>query len=79
MLFHNLNRTAEKSDFFIKNFTEVPLYMVINSFKYWTAIYLIYRISSNAEEKGKHAAAKFLNVDRKRVCLPVQLLLISDA
>jgi hypothetical protein len=23
-----------------------------------------------AEEKGKHAAAKFFNVDRKRVCLP---------
>ena len=31
-----------------------------------------------AEEKGKHAAAKFLNVDRKLVCLPEQLLLISD-
>jgi hypothetical protein len=31
-----------------------------------------------AEEKGKHAAAKFFNVDRKRVCLPGQLLLISD-
>jgi hypothetical protein len=28
-----------------------------------------------AEEKGKHAAAKFFNIDRKRVCL----LLISDA
>ena len=34
-----------------------------------------------AEEKvkGKHAAAKFFNVDRKRICLPGQLLLISDA
>ena len=32
-----------------------------------------------AEEKRKHAAAKFFNVDRKRVCLPEQLLLISDA
>jgi hypothetical protein len=32
-----------------------------------------------AEEKGKHAAAKFFNVDRKRVCFPGQLLLISDA
>ena len=31
-----------------------------------------------AEEKEKHAAAKFFNVDRKRVCLPGQLLLISD-
>jgi hypothetical protein len=30
------------------------------------------------EENGKHAAAKFINVDRKRVCLPGQLLLISD-
>ena len=38
MLFHNLNSTAEKSDFFIKSFMEVPLYMDINSFKYWTAI-----------------------------------------
>jgi hypothetical protein len=27
-----------------------------------------------AEEKRKHAAAKFFNIDRKRVCL----LLISD-
>jgi len=41
MLFHNINSTAEKSDFFIKSFMEVPLYMDINSFKYWTAIYLI--------------------------------------
>ena len=41
MLFHNLNSTAEKSDFFIKTFMEVPLYMDINSSKYWTAIYLI--------------------------------------
>ena len=32
-----------------------------------------------AEEKGKYVAAKFFNVDRKRVCLPGQLLLISDA
>ena len=32
-----------------------------------------------AEEKGKHGAAKFFNVDRKRVCLSGQLLLISDA
>ena len=39
MLFHNLNSTAEKSDFFIESFMDVPLYMVINSFKYWTAIY----------------------------------------
>ena len=39
MLFHNLNSTAEKSDFFIKSFMEVPLYMDINSFKYRTAIY----------------------------------------
>ena len=31
-----------------------------------------------AEEKEKHAAAKFFNVDRKRVCLPGQLLLIGD-
>ena len=31
-----------------------------------------------AEEKGKHTAAKFFNVDRKRICLPGQLLLISD-
>jgi hypothetical protein len=30
------------------------------------------------EENGKHAAVKFFNVDRKRVCLPGQLLLISD-
>ena len=30
------------------------------------------------EEKGKHATAKFFNVDGKRVCLPGQLLLISD-
>jgi hypothetical protein len=42
MLFHNLNSTAEKSDFFIESFMEVPLYMDINYFKYWTAIYLIY-------------------------------------
>ena len=28
-----------------------------------------------AEEKGKHAAAKFFNVDRKRVCLPGQSML----
>ena len=35
--------------------------------------------ASFAEEKGKHAAVKFFNVDRKRVCLPGQLLLISDA
>jgi hypothetical protein len=32
-----------------------------------------------AEEKGKHGAAKFFSVDRKRVCLSGQLLLISDA
>ena len=32
-----------------------------------------------AEEKGKHAVATFFNVDRKRVCLSGQLLLISDA
>ena len=31
-----------------------------------------------AEEKGKHTTAKFFNVDRKRVCLPGQLLLISE-
>jgi hypothetical protein len=37
------------------------------------------RVIKFAEEKGKHAAAKFFNVDRKRVCLPGQLLLISDA
>ena len=37
------------------------------------------RVIKFAEEKGKHAAAKFFNVDRKRVCLPEQLLLISDA
>jgi hypothetical protein len=27
------------------------------------------RVIKFAEEKGKHAAAKFFNVDRKRVCL----------
>jgi hypothetical protein len=27
-----------------------------------------------AEEKGKHEAAKFFNVDRKRVCLPGQYM-----
>ena len=37
------------------------------------------RVIKFAEEKGKHAAVKFFNVDRKRVCLPGQLLLISDA
>ena len=37
------------------------------------------RVIKFADEKGKHAAAKFFNVDRKRVCLPGQLLLISDA
>ena len=30
------------------------------------------------EGKGQHAAAKFFNVGRKRVCLPGKLLLISD-
>ena len=37
------------------------------------------RVIKFAEEKGKYAAAKFFKVDRKRVCLPGQLLLISDA
>ena len=37
------------------------------------------RVIKFGEEKGKYAAAKFFKVDRKRVCLPGQLLLISDA
>jgi hypothetical protein len=37
------------------------------------------KVTKFAKEKGKHAAAKFFNVDRKRVCLPGQLLLISNA
>jgi hypothetical protein len=41
--------------------------------------YTLFFISIISQEKGKHAAAKFFNVDRKRVCLPGQLLLISDA
>jgi hypothetical protein len=35
MLFHNLSSTAEKSDFFIKSLMGVPLYMDINSCKYF--------------------------------------------
>ena len=31
-----------------------------------------------AKEKGKHVETKFFNVDRKCICLPGQLLLISD-
>jgi hypothetical protein len=46
MLFHNLNSTAEKSDFFFKSFREVPLYMDIYSFKYWTALYSYTNIQS---------------------------------
>jgi hypothetical protein len=48
MLFHNINSTADKSDFFIKSFMEVPLYMDINSFKYWTAIKILHNIHIEA-------------------------------
>ena len=44
--------------------------------KYYFSFML--KVIKFAKEKGKHEAAKFFNVDRKRVCLPGQLLLISD-
>ena len=55
--------------FFIKSFMEVPLYMGIDSFKYWTAIYLIWFFLTGYWYRNIIKAKKRL---KKQVCIALR-------